>query len=521
MIRYTPQSQLSLEGFETPFVQQLDKNNRWVKLAQAIPWDKLAGVYYKKMDSSFGAPSISARMVIGAVIIKHMLNIDDREVIEQIKENMYLQYFTGMSSFTTQAPFDASLMVSIRYRLGQQTMEAFNRLVLQEAGIIPYSDEGSADDTENRDEHNNPASSATDQTIQAEQGTIPANSGTLMVDATVAEQQIEYPTDLKLLNEGRQQLERMIQQLCKAGGLQQPRMYKQVARSRYLTIAKKKNKTHKQIRRGIRQQLQYVQRDLKYLTRLIEEQSQLRDVLDKRDWKLLRVIHELHRQQQEMYGENKHSIQDRIVSIYQPHVRPMPRGKDRVATEFGSKQLIMQKDGYTYIHSIEWDNFNEGTQLKSCVEIYKEIYGCYPEKVSADKLFGSKANRDYLKEKQICFVGKQLGRPPKQTARQKRELRKQMAQRNEIEGKFGQGKNAYGLQKIKARMQQTSQSWIMSIYFIMNLVKLMQGSFFDFINCVRQIFIRIQILFVADKFAVLKNRANFFSRPYLSRTHVK
>ena len=88
-----------------------------------------------------------------------------------------------------------------------------------------------------------------------------------------------------------------------------------------------------------------------------------------------------------------------------------------------------------------------------------------------------------------------------------------MAQRNEIEGKFGQGKNAYGLQKIKARMQQTSQSWIMSIYFIMNLVKLMQGSFFDFINCVRQIFIRIQILFVADKFAVLKNRANFFSRP--------
>ena len=134
-----------------------------------------------------------------------------------------------------------------------------------------------------------------------------------------------------------------------------------------------------------------------------------------------------------------------------------------MSTEFGSKQLIMQKDGYTHVHSIEWDNFNEGTRLKSCVEIYKEIYGCYPEKVSADKLFGSKANRDYLKENQIRFVGKQLGRPPKQTARQKLELQKEMAQRNEIEGKFGQGKNAYGLQKIKARMQQTSQSWIMSI----------------------------------------------------------
>jgi IS5 family transposase len=138
------------------------------------------------------------------------------------------------------------------------------------------------------------------------------------------------------------------------------------------------------------------------------------------------------------------------------------------------------------------------------VEIYKEIYGCYPKKYQQISFSGSKANRDYLKEKQIRFVGKQLGRPPKQTARQKRELRKEMAQRNEIEGKFGQGKNAYGLQKIKARMQQTSQSWIMSIYFIMNLVKLMQDSFFAFTNWIRQIFIWIQTLFVPHNFAVLK-----------------
>jgi transposase, IS5 family len=87
----------------------------------------------------------------------------------------------------------------------------------------------------------------------------------------------------------------------------------------------------------MRQQLQYVQRNLKYINQLIEAQRQLRDVLDKRDWKLLQVIHELHRQQQEMHAENKHSIADRIVSIYQLHVRPMPRGKDRVRTEFGSK----------------------------------------------------------------------------------------------------------------------------------------------------------------------------------------
>src|SRR5271165_4494554 len=117
MTRYTPQAQLTLEGFETPFSKHLDKDNRWIKLASIIPWDKLANIYYRKMNSGFGAPSLSARMVIGAVIIKHMLNVDDREVVAQIQENMYLQYFVGLSGFTTKEPFDPSLMVSIRYRL--------------------------------------------------------------------------------------------------------------------------------------------------------------------------------------------------------------------------------------------------------------------------------------------------------------------------------------------------------------------------------------------------------------------
>jgi IS5 family transposase len=157
------------------------------------------------MNSGFGAPSLSARMVIGAVIIKHILNIDDREVVEQIRENMYLQYFVGLSSFTTQAPFDASLMVSIRYRLGQETMEAFNQFVLQEAGIIAPAHTNTDTNGSDNNNANLPATpSTTDQTTPSQDNNTPANSGTLMLDATVGEQQIEYPTDLKLLNECRE-----------------------------------------------------------------------------------------------------------------------------------------------------------------------------------------------------------------------------------------------------------------------------------------------------------------------------
>lgn len=494
MIRYTPQAQLTLEGFQTPFSQHLDPNNRWVKLAASIPWDKLANVYYRKMNSYFGAPSLDARMVIGAVIIKHMLNIDDREVVAQIQENMYLQYFVGLSGFTTEEPFDASLMVSIRYRLGQEVMEAFNNLVLRQAGIIPKSCEENSksenglknpeDDLDNK--IHNPE--VTDGETKTKEDEIPGlpNSGTLLVDATIAEQQIEYPTDLKMLNESREQLERIIEQICKAGSLHQPRMYKNNARKDYLRLAKKKKKTKKSIRKGLRAQLQYVARDLKHINKLLEQHASLRTALDKRDWKLLQVIHEVYRQQKQMYSEDKRSIEDRVVSLYQPHVRPMPRGKDRVQTEFGSKQLVMLKDGFAHVQKISWDNFYEGIHLRHCVEKYKDIYGCYPEKVSVDGIFGNKENRRYLKEKGISFVGKQLGRPPKMSSSEKRKLQKEMAGRNEIEGKFGQGKNSYGLQKIKARMKQTSESWILSIYFIMNLVKLSERAFLRLIKTMVQ-----------------------------------
>lgn len=485
MIRYTPQAQLTLEGFQTPFSQHLDPNNRWVRLAESIPWDKLANVYYRKMNSDFGAPSLDARMVIGAVIIKHMLNIDDREVVAQIQENMYLQYFVGLSSFTTEEPFDASLMVSIRYRLGQDVMEAFNNLVLQEAGVIPKSSEENSNQENElkkpedylNDKMQNPeVSDGEKKTKEVEIPEVP-KSGTLLVDATIAEQQIEYPTDLKMLNESREQLERIIEQVCKEGSLHQPRMYKINARKDYLGLAKKKKKTKKNIRKGLRAQLQYVSRDLKHINKLLEENTSLKAALDKRDWKLLQVIHEVYRQQKEMYTEDKRSIEDRIVSLYQAHVRPMPRGKDRVQTEFGSKQLVMLKDGFTHVQKISWDNFYEGVHLQDCVEKYKGIYGCYPEKVSVDGIFGNKENRKYLKEKGIRFVGKQLGRPPKMTRSEKRKLQKEMAGRNAIEGKFGQGKNGYGLEKIKARMKETSESWILSIYFIMNLVKLSERAF--------------------------------------------
>src|SRR5437660_62222 len=103
MFKYQSQSQLSF--FKTPFEQHLNSENRWVQLADNIPWDELVKMYNNKLSKDFGAPGIDARKVIGALIIKHKLCLSDRETIEMIKENVYMQYFVGLSSFTNEEIF--------------------------------------------------------------------------------------------------------------------------------------------------------------------------------------------------------------------------------------------------------------------------------------------------------------------------------------------------------------------------------------------------------------------------------
>ena len=116
---YISQNQLTLEGFESPFSHHLRKDNRWVVLADKIPWDILVGTYLKQMNNgSTGADGINPRVAIGAMIIKHMCNLDDRETVQQIQENMYMQYFIGYKSFSNEVPFDPSLFVTFRKRLG-------------------------------------------------------------------------------------------------------------------------------------------------------------------------------------------------------------------------------------------------------------------------------------------------------------------------------------------------------------------------------------------------------------------
>jgi len=287
---------------------------------------------------------------------------------------------------------------------------------------------------------------------------------------------IAYPTDHGLLNRAREESERIIDYLYKKTDLEKkPRTYRRVARKAYLAFSKKKRKTKKEIRKAVGKQLRYLRRDIGHIDNLLDLFEGQYFPLNKRDQRIFWIIQLLYKQQEEMYREKKHSVKDRIVNIYQPYVRPIPRGKEKASVEFGAKLGVSLVEGFSRINHLSWDAYNESSDLQKQVEDYKECYGYYPEVVLADNIYLTRQNRNWLKDLEIRVSGKPLGRPLKEESYyQKAKRRKEHRERNHIEGKFGQGKNAYGLKKIRARRQDTSESWIAGIFFIMNIIKLVK-----------------------------------------------
>jgi IS5 family transposase len=448
--KYVSPSQLTLAGFETPFERTLNPKNRWVVLAHLIPWDEICNLYLNHVGiSPTGRPPLSPRLVIGSIIIKHLCNLDDREAVAQISENIYMQYFLGYSSFSDEAPFDASLFVDFRDRLGKELVNTINeRIVVLKATFETQKDKQADCKDESEDDRQEPE-----------------NKGRLTMDATACPQDIAYPTDLDLLSDSREKSEQLIDQLYDpTKHTHKPRTYRQVARKRYLQTAQKKNKSRKAIRKAVGSQLRFLSRNLRSINKLLDSYQTI--PLQPKDHKYLLVINTLFEQQKQMYDSQTHSIENRIVSIHQPHVRPIVRGKSQAKVEFGAKIHVSLVDGISFLDELSWEAFNEGSHMMDYVEQYRNRFGFYPKEVLADQIYCTRANRSALKEKEIKLLAKPLGRPSAVS------IHLSPGERNPIEGKFGQAKTGYGLNRIKARLKGTSESWIASIFLVLNLVKL-------------------------------------------------
>lgn len=448
--------QLEFDDFHLPFSGKLDKENRWIKLSQMMPWDEIEKIYMEKFSPNHGAPAKTSRMALGSLLIKEKCGFTDEETVEQIKENPYLQYFIGMHEYSSKAPFEASMMVYFRKRLPAEKMSEINEMI----AVIKREEKS---DNKNNSDDEDPK---------------PENRGKLLVDASCAPSDIRYPNDVSLLNEARENTEKILDILCEARGEKKPRIYRKIARKEFLRFIHAKKPDRKKVRRAISKQLQYVGRNL----RNIEKMSDSLEVLSRREYKNLLVIQELYRQQKAMYDAKTNRIESRIVSISQPHVRPIVRGKAGAPVEFGAKIEVSLVDGYAFIDNLSWENFNESASLKDQIEKYKIRYGSYPESVHADKIFRTRENRDFCKLNGIRLSGPPLGRPAAMNKEEKLQSLKDDRIRNAIEGKFGQGKRRFGLGLIMAKLQETSETVIWLNILVMNLERRL-AIIFNYILC--------------------------------------
>ena len=173
----------------------------------------------------------------------------------------------------------------------------------------------------------------------------------------------------------------------------------------------------------------------------------------------LLVIPIVYAQQKQMYENETHKCEDRIVSLQQPHVRPINRGKRPNPTEFGQKLHLSVVDGFTYLEKTSWNNFNEGKDLPQTVENFFRRNGCYPTAVLADKLYQTRENRNYCKARGIRLSGPALGRKGK-AAKEENETQmyQDACERNVVEGKNGTAKRRYGLDRIMSKLDETSKT---------------------------------------------------------------
>ena len=413
-MKYTSHlKQLSVDMFRSSF-DELDKNNRWVKLGDLLPWTELEKVYNSRLDNEVkGAGNKPARMIIGACIIKHKFSLSDEETISMIQENPYMQYLCGLAEFTDKPLFDPSLFTTIRKRItieeiNKLTVELLNKeLAVKEARKIGERKQES-------DNEEPPATPSEDNGAEFTDSQNRTHKGVLKIDATCADAEVRYPVDADIIHDGCKIADRYIKKICEGLYIKNVRSCYCDARSFYLELIKRKKKDAKLIQSTLSAMLIYLNKDLRKLAELFVVYQGSKDFLQPHEQRILRATFDMYSQQLEMFDEKKHQCKDR--------------------------------------------------------------FGYFPANILADKIYTNQPYRRILKEYEIKTYCKPLGRPPKEPKSPEylKKMAKAVGERNEVECSFGTGKRVYRANNIRAKLPETAECWTGMCYFVKNVMKFLR-----------------------------------------------
>jgi len=439
MYKYS-NGQISLVDFKQPVGMHLKVSNRWVKKAQIIPWIDIEKRYAALFTNQKGNVAKPLRLALGACIIQAEYGFTDEETALMIQENPYLQYFCGYPGYDDEhLPFDPSTMVYFRKRLTPEVLGEINEMILKTVESEKHDDD---------DDHKDGG-----------------NSGTMIVDATCAPSHIRYPQDASLLNEARENTEKILDVLHNPADGRKPRTYRKQAHKDFLQFSRSKKKTAKKIHKAVGKQLRYLARNLT----AIEAKLAQGRMLTKKQANRLSTIYNLYSQQKTMYDNHSHSISDRIVSVGQPFLRPIVRGKVGKPVEFGSKLDISVVNGWSRLECFSFNAYNEAGNLQAMAERFRTREGHYPIRILADKIYRNRDNLHYCKERGIHLTRPALGRPKKDEIRDATQNFIDECERVEVERRFSLAKRKCGLGLIMTKLQDTIAHSVAMSILVLNL----------------------------------------------------
>ena len=437
-----------------------------------------------------GRPPLPFRTAFGVLVAQSILGLSDRGICRMVSESPYIQWFLGYTSFSTSHTVDPSSLVHFRERLDIATMQEINAIAGRhrsaarnyESAAKAASGDAARSAQEHRHEKeladDTPSESMQDDaTVQPEatdkSGSQPAgNVGTLILDATCGPTSIRYPQDFSILNEGRMDLEKIINRMCHDYGFEKPRTYVRTIQKEAKKLAKCKKKSEDKIRHVILLELNAIKRNLEYIDRFLSRGKPVELTTD--EVGQIQVIRMVYAQQRYMYELKTHRVTNRIVSISQPFVRPISRGKVDTPTEFGPKyDIAVNEDGFSWIISFSFDNFSESTHLQEAVEDYREKTGHYPERVLADQIYRTRDNRKYCKVNGIRLSGPALGRKPENEDTLQERIaieKKDMVDRISVERHFSRQKRCFGIAEIVEKTEATIGHAVGMAVFLDNVV---------------------------------------------------
>ena len=406
-----PKTDNNQSTFCYTFEEQLDKRYPLFVLANKVNWSKFEIEFKKYYSETMGRPAKPIRMMVGLMLIKHIRNLSDESVVEQWQENSYYQYLCGETKFISKAPCEASDLVHFRNRIGESGMQ----LIFQESIRIVNEVENKKNKSKDSDKKNS----------QRKENDVKPKENDVIVDTTVQEKNITFPTDDKL--------------------------YKKIIK-KCVKIAEKEEIELRQSYTKTIRKLSYQQRFKKS-----KKQNHLAKKASKRIKTIAgRLVRELQRKltpsqlrkhsvQIELYQRvlsQKREDKNKVYSLHEPQTECISKGKAHKKYEFGNKvSLIIGKTKGVILGALSLEkNDYDGHTLPAALQQFKDLNGYEPKRAIVDLGYNGV---EEIGETQI--VRPESGKGKSKYLRSK--MRKDQRRRAGIEGKISHLKNDYRMNK--------------------------------------------------------------------------